>query len=201
MSARRPFIFFALSIAIAFAGHAQGAKADSITSDRLLVTNLATGAVLFDSTIPEPAPGESEGGLEFDAEFTGYGGGSVINAVILTEPAGEPPGESAILVPGTDLIASDLLVMNIFAVNFPTLWTFQLLVFSDGHPQFEGFVSSYGRFAPLLEETGSLQDLTYLLHSDVAGFRVQFQSDVIPEPGTGLLVMTGLLGLAYRQRR
>jgi hypothetical protein len=24
---------------------------------------------------------------------------------------------------------------------------------------------------------------------------------VIPEPGTGLLVMTGLLGLAYRQRR
>ena len=32
---------------------------------------------------------------------------------------------------------------------------------------------------------------------DDLGFRVAS----IPEPGTGLLVMTGLLGLAYRQRR
>jgi hypothetical protein len=195
MSTRRPLVISALTLIVVFAA---SMKAEA---DRMLVTDLASSAVRCDATIPEPAPGATESPLECDVLLQGYGGGDLITAVILTAPAGAPPGENPVLVPGTNLVAGALIIMNIFTVLFPTDFVLQLLYFSDGSSDFGNLVSSYGPFASLLEATGSLQDVTYLLHSDLGGTRVQVQSDVIPEPATGALVMAGLLGLAYRQRR
>ena len=58
-----------------------------------------------------------------------------------------------------------------------------------------------GVVVPTVVETGDLQDLTALLHSDTGGLRVQVQSDVVPEPSTLLLFGSGLLGLAAQGRR
>jgi hypothetical protein len=194
MRAHGRFTLFALTLAVAFAPGFKSAKAD-----RLLITTLGTGAVLFDETTPQP--GEGERALTYVTAVPVYGGGVERHAVILTAPPGAPPGENPIFVPGTSLIALDLVEFVIERPDVCCPWIFDLFLIPDGAPGFESILVGEAPHASLVEATGGLQDLTSLLQSDKAGWRVQVQSEVIPEPGAGLLVAMGLLGLAYRQRR
>lgn len=79
MNARRRLFLFALSLAVACAGYVERGKADPILSDRLLITNFNTGAVLFDQSSPEGA----EVSLIFQGPFNFSASTAV---VVLTEP-------------------------------------------------------------------------------------------------------------------
>jgi hypothetical protein len=187
MEGFRAFFLFALGLAVAVAGYAHGAKAD-----RLLVTS--GGTVLRDVSTPE-----SEDEILFYA-VAGPESSGVNTAVILTAPTGEPPGEDPIFVPGTDLIARAIVTFHI-AFSPPSFWIHEVFLIPDGYPGFESvYLPIYAPYATLLEATGSLQDLTSPLHSDAAGWQVQVQYDVIPEPGTAALLAAGLAALAARSR-
>jgi hypothetical protein len=167
-------------------------------SDRLRIERLGTGDVLFDQTIPDAPPYETS---MFFAEVITWDPHCCLSAtaLILTRPPGEPPGANPVFVPGTTLVASDVVTFNIWA-SFPN-WVIETFYFDDDDAMFSQLVEFYGSGATLLEKTGELQDVTSLLGSDRGDWRIVIQSTVIPEPGTGLLVTMGLLGLAARRKR
>ncbi len=210
---RRPTLL-ALALAAAFGIDSRSAKA---VSDRLLITDTPSGTVLFDATLSE-GPDGTEGYLQFlDRAHCPTSACSsdpdLSFAVILTEPAGEPPDENAVLIPGTQTVVSDVVIYE--GTHDPVDHPLIVQLFSDGSVNSEGVpllpgALNYALIRPnggvvavLVPETGELQDLTQAFGFPGNPWTVQVQSDVqvIPEPCTGLLVMAGLFGLAYRQRR
>jgi hypothetical protein len=162
-------------------------------SDRLLIERIDTGQVLYDHTISGSPPDTRMSYLEVHPPPEGFYG---MRVVLLTRPPGEPYGDNPVFVPGTNLVVSDV-------VSFSVLWSggsylFESYYFDDDDPLFLADINEY---AIPLEKTGELQDLTSLLGSNYVGWRISVQSTVIPEPGTGLLALTGLLGLARWRTR
>jgi hypothetical protein len=197
ISARRRFVHFALSVAMMVAAYVESAKALP-DLDRLLITRLSTGAVLFDQTIPHPPPypyqlhfGET---VPFDPQCC-----LGIHYLILTRPPGEPYGDHPVFVPGTGLVASDLVTFYGFGDRLGP-WFIESFYYDDDDPQFEMFVLHAPTGTPLLEKTGELQDVTNLLQSNLGDWRIQVQSAVIPEPSSALLLTAGLVALALRGR-
>jgi hypothetical protein len=147
------------------------------------------GSVLLDVSISDSFTGYAVVGPEHSA---------VLTAVILTAPDGTPIGENPIFVPGTNLVALDLVVFNIQFEPLSNGWLYEVAIATGS--SLEQFVPLYDDFATLIEATGSLQDLTLPLRSYEAGWGVQAQSFLIPEPGTGALLTLGLAVLAAGSR-
>jgi PEP-CTERM motif len=198
MRTRGRFVLFTLGLLIASVGRVESARA-IILSDRLLITDATTGAILFDVVVSETG------------DFAPFFGTSPPNDllgntfVILLEPANEPAGENPILMPdGSGRIVSDLVVASFRNPNLP--FGPGVILYSDGNPNLAGLVDSLAPIlqngnVTVLDETGDLQDLSALIGSDALGLKVQVQSDVaVPEPGTFALVGCGVLVLAARRR-
>src|SRR5215471_14811333 len=144
-------------------------------SDRMVVTDVSTGAVLFDAAITEPAGDVDESSLLFgssDFPSTGAFG------VLLSAPPGEPPGEAPVFFPGTDIVISDLVVSNFGDLSGQP----GVMLVSDGSPLLAQALPRSTGF-PIVEETGELQDLTSLLGGDAVGLRVQVSPTWSPSPG------------------
>ena len=187
---RGMFGCFALFLAVAFA---PSAKAAGIP-DRLLVTAIGSGNVVFDQTLDAEATGNAR--LTFGGPLPALNLPGVIAVAILEA---EASGGSTILLPGTAQAVSDLVVFSAASAVLPL--TVSMISHADA-----GFSALVGSLAGLtvatVAEAHALTDLTALLQSDLAaGLRVQVQSGIVPEPSTALLLGAGLLGLAAQGRR
>jgi hypothetical protein len=124
--------------------------------------------------------------------------------VILVAPDGAPIGENPVFVPGTNLVAVDVVQLSIQCCDLNQEYFKEVYLISDEAERstFEYHVNLYADYVPLIEATGSLQDLTSPLRSYEIGWVVQVQSFGIPEPGTGSLLALGFAVLAagYRMR-
>lgn len=194
---RSLFVYFLLSLAIAFVIHVGSARA---ASDRMVITDLNSGAILSDQTLDEASETNS---LSFDVGFAGV----PVSAVFLLEPVGEPsdPTEgSPILLPGTDRVVSDVIAFRHNSID-PLAHSIVFLSDSAAPNIKEAIQSLLGLSYPggssAIDETCDLQDLTQLLGTAAIGWGVQVQSDVVPEPGTFLLLGAGLVGIAAKRRR
>jgi PEP-CTERM motif-containing protein len=214
MYASRVFRVSIVSLAsLVIAGHAGAARAASTLSDRLLITDTAGGATIFDQSIPEDAAAEPT--LTFAggpapvspppipiASAIGIPGVAIL---ILTEPAGEPPDptEPPLVLPGPNgnVLVSDVLVSTLPIAGIPGF----VSLLSDGDPELQNIIPILATMPGLhfMEETGGLQDVTSILNGPPTSgqFQIFVQSDV-PEPG--MLVLSGLglalLSLATRRR-
>src|SRR5262245_9919243 len=164
MSRSSRCVYLLPSLAVALVVNVGSARAGaSADSDRLVVTDFASGAVLFDQSIPEPAAAGSEtslffspvGGLPPPAAFD-----PSLTYIALIEPLGAPPepgGEPPIFLPGTELILSDLVIGSFQSDIFDH--GVQLL--SDGDPSLPQLIAGIP-FGSLIigEETGDLQDVS-----------------------------------------
>jgi hypothetical protein len=189
----------------------------STLSDRMVISD-PSGAVVFDNTIPEIAtagelplvfgggPGPVAPAISPGVAVTIPG----VSVVLLLEPAGEPiePGETPIYIPipGGRAILSDAIIslpIGTAGNNTP-----QIMFVSDGGPDLDQIAVSLAN-APvpptILTETGDLQDISTFLGlgsaSPFAGYTVQVQSDVVPEPGSLMVLGLGAIGLLARRRR
>jgi hypothetical protein len=201
MNARRWSFLFAFGLAINIAGHVESAWAQS-GSDRLLVTDRATGAVLFDGSAVEGAVPAAPELSPFFSPAAGVP--APPSAVILLEPAGEPPGEPVVAIPPA--------LAALLGIN-PNQGASDLVLFGQGGVANVTLISDDVALQQALNslpagipvhavfETGGLDDLTGLLGTAPLGWQVQVQS-VVPEPGTfGLLALgLGALGVATRRR-
>ena len=110
-------------------------------------------------------------------------------SVILLEPASDPFGP----------LQSDFLTLTVGAAA-PT---FSILFESDGASTFLSDLAQLPGNTPTLLEDGTMQNVSALLNS--GAFSISMQSDLatpeVPEPGTYLLLATGLLGCALWRRR
>jgi len=184
-----------LGLVVAFALPAGSAKAGAVLSDRLLITDFTTGAVVFDGSVPEGPAGEVQ--VVFGAALPPLDLPGV-SVVAMLEPAGEPTEGTPVFLPGTEQAVSDLVVSTAGSTQIPV----SVGLISDGDPNFATLVGSLAGLAfSTVVESGGLQDLTELLHSDASNLRVQVQSDVVPEPSTALLFGAGLLGIGAQGRR
>src|SRR5262245_36406061 len=101
---RPRFSAFAICLAVAVATHTSSAMPGD--TDRLLVTDFATSAVLYDAVADQTNAG-------FLAFQPGGGGGFVpYSYVVLTEPAGWPANPNPVLFPGTHLMVSDVILFG-----------------------------------------------------------------------------------------
>ena len=102
-------------------------------------------------------------------------------SVILTEPASDPFGPRQ----------SDFVTLIIGA----TAPTFSLTFESDGAATFDRDVAALPAGTPTVLEDGTAQNLSTALNS--GSFTITVQSDVgtseVPEPGSALLLLTGLV--------
>ena len=194
-------------------------------SDELLVSGAGGGPVLQDTLIPETAgagtqssalfaPGTGLAPLQPPGALAGLAPGPIPGAfyVVLVEPAAEPidPTESPPVVylgPNGPVIVSDVLVNGIN--NQAGLPPFIALV-SDNNPDLAFAVAKIPPGAPIVLETGGLQDLTPLMGPSVfpgvGPIDVQVSSDVsVPEPSSIVILLgfvgTGLIGLFRHRRR
>jgi len=114
-------------------------------------------------------------------------------AVLLNEQAAQGGG------------VSDYLTMLV--AGAPGLQTLSFVFQSDGALGFNAAVAALQLLqTPTLLESGGLQDVSSILGTTGAGLTVNIQSDVtvggdVPEPGTLLLLATGLLGTAVLRFR
>ena len=158
------------------------------TSDLFEVTD-AAGKPLTDShgnvasiRITEGASnGEGIGGYDFD--FAGLTIGVPVRDVLFVESS-----------PSQGVISDGVELRNITGVGL------RVSFFSDGDPPNGSFTNCFqGPDLQCIAETGSLQDLTPLFFPiGGAPFHIFAQSDPaeVPEPGTLLLLGSGLAGLA-----
>ena len=214
MHASRALSVSILSLALALTGLIGTARA---ASDRMVITDSA-GVAIFDNSIVE-APAT---GAETSLTFAG-GPASVpppipissaitipgVSIVVLTEPAGTAaePGEPPLILPGPngDVFVSDLVVSTLAdqAAGAPPF----VSLLSDGDPELQSIIPILATIPGIhfLVETGQLQDLTTLVTGPVPGpfgpISVFVQSDVVPEPGTLLLMGLGLASFAFTRSR
>src|SRR5262245_14480570 len=188
MERRKRLVVLGASLVVVFAAQVRSSEA---FSDRMIISRIPGGPV-FDATIDE-AGGETS--LSWGVPVDPFAPGTIL--ILLTEPPGEPPGENPIFVPGTELIVSDA----VLAWNPTAGINRGVLMVSDGDPLLAQIALLPAK--QVIPETGELQDLSgpEFLGSISYAVLVQVQSDVVPEPGTLLLVGSGLLGLAIRSRR
>jgi hypothetical protein len=221
MRARETVLFCTLSLVAAFTVHVGYAKA---ASDRMLITGSGGAPVLFDNSIPEGSapPANPETSLTFSGGpapaplppgLPGIIGSPGVSVVVLTEPASEPPDPTeppvTISTPTGPISVSDVVISNLGAGG--TASAPFITFVSDGDPLLQQIASILTPATPgvsLSPETGALQDFTAALApagNPFGQITVQVQSDVnVPEPGTLLLLGTGLGGLVAigaRRRR
>jgi len=207
MCAREFFRFCTLTLVAAFTVHAGSAKA---ASDRLLITS-PSGGVLFDNSMPDAGTAGPETTLTFTgaptntlppplpppAAITTPGA----DVIVLTEPAGEPPDPTeppvTISGPTGPVVVSDIIISTLgipagAAPPFVMLASdFQDLQQITSLPPNARIMSEPFPEAPLT--------LTGLAGTGPGGpfgpISVVVQSDAVPEPGTVLLLGSGLIAL------
>jgi hypothetical protein len=216
MYASRVFRFSIVSLALVTAGHAGVARAASTLSDRLLITDTAGGAPIFDQSIPE-------GAAAGEPTLTFAGGPAPVSPppipiasaitipgvaiLVLTEAAGTPPDptEPPLILPGPngDVFVSDVLVSTLPIAGIPG----QVSLLSDGDPELQNIIPILASMIPnlkFLAETGQLQDVTSILNGPPTSgqFLILVQSDAdTPEPGALVLVGASLALVSIVTRR
>src|SRR5262245_42744466 len=176
MSQSSRLVYLLLSLAVVFGVQVGRARAGGVPdSDRMVVTLNLNGTVLFDGSIAEPPAAGGPETLTFplDSPFP-PSFDSTLTYIALTEPAGAPPepgGEPPpIFLPGTNSVVSDLVISSLN--HDPPSGPRRVELLSDLDPNFAQVVSALPPGASnvfVVEETGSLQDLSILLGTGGTG--------------------------------
>jgi hypothetical protein len=192
------------------------ALGQTLPSDELLIQTppgTVPPSIFFDAKIPETGATAPEAEAIFSpvvmpppAIPVPLPPGST--AVILTEPAGEPPelGEVPIFftTPNGRVQVSDVIIAT-NSQTFPSI----IALISDGDPLLGALVPTLPPTTPFMPEFGVLQDVTGPLLGSTGIFppvgpvQVLVSSDVTtPEPSSVVLIVLGLVSVAaYKWRK